>query len=424
MQVQWNLVIAGAVVVACLALVVVALAWGKPREAAPEPARPASIATLPPPVPAPSLDATDPWASFAPPPAATAPPSLASAEPASAYSDFAADPFAAPPPATAAPQEAAPAPAMPAPLAATATTATAGGTTHTVAKGETLGDISAQHYGSARHWRRIVEANPGLDPARLKVGQQLVIPPLPQAAAAPAAAAAGDATYTVKPGDSYYTIARKVLGNPGRWRELEQLNGIPAEELRAGQVIKLPAKEGGTPAAAMAAARGRQRTHTVASGETLGDIAQRYYGTRSKWKLIAEANPGIRPESLAVGQQLVIPEAPAAAPAPASARASGGSRTYIVKPGDTLASIAASQLGHREAWKRIVEANPGIRPEALRVGQELIIPDAATAPTATRAAAPQAAAPAAAPAPAPAAAPEFGFADDPFFSPYEPLPAR
>lgn len=51
--------------------------------------------------------------------------------------------------------------------------------TYTVQAGDTLADIATLFYGSAAPWRRIVEANPGLDPAQLAPGQALVIPPAP-----------------------------------------------------------------------------------------------------------------------------------------------------------------------------------------------------------------------------------------------------
>ncbi len=57
--------------------------------------------------------------------------------------------------------------------------ATAAGGNHVIASGETLSSLSRQYYGSAKHWRKIYEANKsaiGSDPAALKVGQKLVIP--------------------------------------------------------------------------------------------------------------------------------------------------------------------------------------------------------------------------------------------------------
>lgn len=43
------------------------------------------------------------------------------------------------------------------------------------------------------------------------------------------------------------------------------------------------------------------------SGETLGMIASWYTGSASNWKDIAEANPGLRPERLRLGQTIVVP---------------------------------------------------------------------------------------------------------------------
>ena len=48
--------------------------------------------------------------------------------------------------------------------------------------------------------------------------------------------------------------------------------------------------------------------HTVRySGETLGLIANWYTGEVRNWNLIQEANPGLRPERITIGQQINIP---------------------------------------------------------------------------------------------------------------------
>ena len=52
--------------------------------------------------------------------------------------------------------------------------------TYVVQAGDTLADISTVFYGSPTHWRRIVEANPGLDAGALPVGQGIVIPAVKQ----------------------------------------------------------------------------------------------------------------------------------------------------------------------------------------------------------------------------------------------------
>jgi len=52
-------------------------------------------------------------------------------------------------------------------------------------------------------------------------------------------------TYTVRPGDYLYKIARMELGDSSRWREIQQLNGISDAELdklQIGRVLRLPPK--------------------------------------------------------------------------------------------------------------------------------------------------------------------------------------
>lgn len=48
--------------------------------------------------------------------------------------------------------------------------------TYTIKKGDTLFSIAKANYGSGKEWQKIAAANPGLEPSKLKVGQQIVIP--------------------------------------------------------------------------------------------------------------------------------------------------------------------------------------------------------------------------------------------------------
>lgn len=70
--------------------------------------------------------------------------------------------------------------ATPAPPQAPATTAPIVApprATYTVVAGDTLQKIAKQHYGSVNKWHRIADANPGVDPSRLRPGTTLVVPP-------------------------------------------------------------------------------------------------------------------------------------------------------------------------------------------------------------------------------------------------------
>ncbi len=268
---------------------------------------------------------------------------------------------------------------------------------HIVAHGETLGDISKQYYNSYKYWPKIAKANPNIEPNDLKEGEKIIIPPLSAvkpAASAPGEAAPtagpGEALYTVQKGDSLYLIAEKQLGSASRWTEIRTLNKLDSDQLREGDQLRLPAKEehadhpeehaGGAPEAAGG------RVHVVEEGETLGDISKQYYGTTRRWKDIVKANPGLDPDNVPVGAKLTIPELGAATPHSASQEGgaeplNAGGSTYTVQSGDvSLKIIAKKTLGEAKAWKQILDANPGIDPTRLRIGQKLHIPGGAAAP--------------------------------------------
>jgi len=61
-------------------------------------------------------------------------------------------------------------------LSTTPAASTIGEKTHTVRHGETLFSIAKANYGSGKAWKKIVAANPGITPSKLKVGQVLAMP--------------------------------------------------------------------------------------------------------------------------------------------------------------------------------------------------------------------------------------------------------
>ncbi len=115
------------------------------------------------------------------------------------------------------------------------------------------------------------------------------------------------------------------------------------------------------PALAAPPAQDGQILHVVQPGETLFAIAQRYGTTIDA---IIAANQLDNPDSLVIGQKLVIPVAAAVAP-PIDLM-------YTVRPGDTLTMIARR---YSTTVDELARLNLLLNPNLIYVGQQLYLPD-------------------------------------------------
>ena len=118
------------------------------------------------------------------------------------------------------------------------------------------------------------------------------------------------------------------------------------------------------------------------SGDSLGDLAERAYGssTKATREALLAANPTLRanPDLIVAGRSYAVatavPSSPPAFPAPA-AKPPATVAMYTVQPGDTLWSIAADQVGTPQAIAAIRDLNRDVlHGDRLRVNMKLRLP--------------------------------------------------
>ena len=124
---------------------------------------------------------------------------------------------------------------------------------YTIVKGDTFATIATHNHVTTK---AIMEANPGVDPKKLKIGQKLHLPaaasaPTAQAPTAPGetdtAAAGGMQTYKVKSGDTLTTIAKHFHVTI---KAIQSANNLTTTRLNVGKVLKIPGAAAPAPAPA------------------------------------------------------------------------------------------------------------------------------------------------------------------------------
>jgi nucleoid-associated protein YgaU len=161
---------------------------------------------------------------------------------------------------------------------------------------------------------------------------------------------------------------------------------------------------------------GVEKMHPVQRGETVASLAQKYYSDKSLSKQLSAYNAKrlsssgtlhegvtlrIPPKDVLMGTAVLspasagrtdgtafAPEAPAPKAKTDKATAektladkaspekpkSNGARTYVIKKGDTLMTIAAKELGSAKRWESLLVANPSLDENSLRAGMTIKIP--------------------------------------------------
>lgn len=150
--------------------------------------------------------------------------------------------------------------------------------------------------------------------------------------------------YTVKSGDTLYSIARKFNLTVD---ELKDINNLTSNTLSIGQKlnVKRPSAE-------------TETLYTVVSGDTLYSIARRFNVSVDNLKIINNLANNI----LSIGQTLKIPNS--------TIVQNPSKLTYTVKSGDTLYSIARTYNTTVDTIKSL----NNLTSNTLSIGQTLILP--------------------------------------------------
>ena len=177
-------------------------------------------------------------------------------------------------------------------------------------------------------------------------------------------------SYTVQPGDCLSRILERECGTVRALDRVLALNpSLDPDRIRLGQELRLPiASQSSSSPARAAIARIQdpvvRDVVRVREGDTLYALLKRERGGAVSLEEVLRSNPGLDPNRLQIGQELLLPRR-------SSDRVALPTGRYRVQPGDVLGRVAL-QLGC--TLDELLAANPGLEPDRIVVGQELTLP--------------------------------------------------
>lgn len=205
-----------------------------------------------------------------------------------------------------------------------------------VVAGDTLWSIALRCYGDGRQYTSLAIINSIPNPNKLDVGQELLIPYITY-------------RHEVQPGDTKAAIAQRYYGDPTMLWPFELTSHVAQRDIHPGERLLIPDLS-------------NAGHHTIVPGETLPDLAQRWYGEAVLWPLISLANQ-LDDAVVFPGQVLNKPRL---------------NRRYVVRPGDTLSALAADNYGPNQLgmmWTYLAAANQIPDPNRIDVGQVIFFPE-------------------------------------------------
>ena len=200
-----------------------------------------------------------------------------------------------------------------------------------VKKGDTLYSIAMANNTTVDELKKANNLTSNI----LSTGQLLKIP----------SALLPESTYTVKKGDSLYSIANKYNTTVD---ELKRINNLTSNILSIGQILKLPSDK-----ASDVENEENTISYTVQKGDSLYSIARKYDTTIDRIKDLNNLTTNL----LSIGQVLLIPTD------------TNLETTYTVQKGDSLYSIAKK---YDTTVDRLKQLN-NLKSNLLSIGQILIV---------------------------------------------------
>ncbi|MFH1038272.1 MAG: transporter substrate-binding domain-containing protein [PVC group bacterium] len=159
-------------------------------------------------------------------------------------------------------------------------------------------------------------------------------------------------------------LARQMNWNPDAWFDNVEKAMLLLSRPEYARKARYGYVRGREPVSYVSAIRDRYRAYQSLAGESFPETAA--------------ADPaGIPASPPPLPAATEPPSRESALPQPAEKEKAPSGKTFTVRKGDTLSKIAGEVYGDRGAWQVIYRANRDILPgpDALKVGQELKIPD-------------------------------------------------
>ncbi|MBS7020508.1 MAG: LysM peptidoglycan-binding domain-containing protein [Firmicutes bacterium] len=166
-----------------------------------------------------------------------------------------------------------------------------------------------------------------------------------------------EGTYTVKSGDSLWSIAQRFNTTVAA---IKSLNNLNTNELDVGQILKIPTLTPNTPPTPPTTGN----TYTVKSGDSLWSIARKFNTTVSTLQQLNNLNTN----TIHVGQVLKVP-----GNSSSNNTNTGNNQTYteyVVRSGDSLYKIANA---YQTTVDELMRLN-NLKSSILNIGQVLRVP--------------------------------------------------